>query len=184
MPIRTEPMRSMLIRTAPRPALRRSLARRLAAPCGFALAATLALTGCTGDDKTPTGSTASPSVTASAVPSPTPTESATPSATPPSPTAEARTSAPTKPAPVPPAPTKAASAQEANDDTAAPPAPKRTHTGTGSSGKAACEIRSNAGNCYQAGEFCRSRDVGASTHDAHGQFITCGSGGGRPRWHY
>ncbi|RLU81328.1 hypothetical protein CTZ27_32830 [Streptomyces griseocarneus] len=150
-------------RTMPRPVFR----HRLAAAGGLVLAAALALTGCTGDDKTSTSSTTSPSVSSSvsttAIPSPTPTNSPTPSASPTH-----------RPSPEAPDPTEAAPA----------PAPKHTRgSATGSSGNTTCEILSNAGNCYKAGQFCRSGDVGASTHDAHGRLITCGAGSGRPRWH-
>ncbi|MGW1196580.1 hypothetical protein ACWD4B_12130 [Streptomyces sp. NPDC002536] len=143
--------------------------RRLVAGCGIALAAALTLTGCTGDDKAPTGSATSPSASASAAPSPAPADTVTPSASP--------TTVPKAPAS-----TKAAPTAD-SDGAAAPPAPKRTHGSTGSRGNATCEIRSNAGNCYKAGEFCRTGDVGASTHDAGGRLITCVSGSGRPRWH-
>ena len=48
----------------------------------------------------------------------------------------------------------------------------------------ACSIRSNAGNCYQAGQFCRKSDLGKSTTDAQGRRITCGIESGKPHWHY
>ncbi|MGW2842741.1 hypothetical protein ACWCWD_33755 [Streptomyces sp. NPDC001493] len=47
-----------------------------------------------------------------------------------------------------------------------------------------CSIRSNAGNCYRAGQFCRSTDVGATTTDEAGRAITCSLSSGRNRWHY
>ncbi|MER8029364.1 PASTA domain-containing protein [Streptomyces bauhiniae] len=47
-----------------------------------------------------------------------------------------------------------------------------------------CEITSNAGNCYNAGQFCRSSDVGASTHAGNGRLIYCRSDGSRNRWNY
>ncbi|MFF7189344.1 hypothetical protein ACFZAR_29720 [Streptomyces sp. NPDC008222] len=47
-----------------------------------------------------------------------------------------------------------------------------------------CSIRSNAGNCYHAGEFCRSSDVASTTTDAAGREITCGYEAGANRWHY
>ncbi|MCC3770651.1 hypothetical protein [Streptomyces sp. UNOC14_S4] len=158
-------------RTMSRPAFRH---RRLAAAGGLLLAAALTLTGCTGDDKTSTGSAASPSATTTAIPSPTPTDSPSPSASPAH-----------RPSSKAPAPAKAAPTPDPDGDAAAAPAPKRTHgSTTGSSRSAACEILSNAGNCYEAGQFCRTRDVGSSTHDAHGRLITCGTGSGRPRWHH
>ena len=49
-----------------------------------------------------------------------------------------------------------------------------TSTGGSSSTKTQlCSIRSSAGNCYHAGQFCRKADVGASTTDASGREITC-----------
>ncbi|AEW99704.1 hypothetical protein SCATT_p15110 (plasmid) [Streptantibioticus cattleyicolor NRRL 8057 = DSM 46488] len=47
-----------------------------------------------------------------------------------------------------------------------------------------CGIRSNAGNCYRAGQFCRKADLGRTTTDAEGRAITCGMESGRPHWHY
>lgn len=59
-----------------------------------------------------------------------------------------------------------------------------TATGGGSANAATCSIRSNAGNCYRAGQFCRNADVGATTTDEAGRAITCGLSSGRNRWHY
>ncbi|MEU1466330.1 hypothetical protein ABZ467_38175 [Streptomyces sp. NPDC005727] len=47
-----------------------------------------------------------------------------------------------------------------------------------------CSIRSNAGNCYHAGEFCRNIDMGATTTDAAGREITCDYEAGANRWQY
>ncbi len=47
-----------------------------------------------------------------------------------------------------------------------------------------CGIRSNAGNCYHAGQFCRNIDVGATTTDAAGREITCDYEADANRWHY
>ncbi|MGJ5750719.1 hypothetical protein FB563_4974 [Streptomyces puniciscabiei] len=52
-------------------------------------------------------------------------------------------------------------------------------TGTGT-----CSIVSNAGNCYRAGQFCRSGDHGATTTDAAGTTITCSYSGSAWRWTY
>ncbi|MGW5123799.1 hypothetical protein ACWEQ7_07005 [Streptomyces sp. NPDC004069] len=57
-------------------------------------------------------------------------------------------------------------------------------TGGGSTKTQLCSIRSNAGNCYHAGQFCRASDVGARTTDAAGREITCGYQSGANRWHY
>ncbi|MEV4434822.1 hypothetical protein [Streptomyces sp. NPDC049585] len=135
--------------------------RRLLAVCGLALA--LTLTGCTGDDKAPTGSTASPSASISASPSASPTSRATPTPAP-SPT--------TDPAPTPSPSHARTSRPTADAPTTSAPAAATT-----------CEIRSSAGNCYKAGQFCRKADVGATTHDATGRLLTCGGDGSRPRWH-
>ncbi|MFJ2414736.1 hypothetical protein [Streptomyces brevispora] len=59
-----------------------------------------------------------------------------------------------------------------------------TATGGGSTTTQVCSIRSNAGNCYHAGQFCRNADVGATTTDAAGRKITCGFEAGANRWHY
>ncbi|MDT0447888.1 hypothetical protein [Streptomyces hesseae] len=163
----------MAIATVSRPAFR----RRLAAACGLALATALTLTGCTGDDKSSTrpSATASASASASASTSPSPSPSPTESAThAPTPSPEPSTHAPK-------APPKTRGPQTE------PPAPgaERPAGANGSSAsKSSCEIRSNAGNCYKAGQYCRDGDVGANTHAANGRLITCGGDGGRPRWHY
>lgn len=47
-----------------------------------------------------------------------------------------------------------------------------------------CGIRSTAGNCYRAGQFCRQGDLGKTTTDAVGATITCGIESGRPHWHH
>ncbi|MFE7352398.1 hypothetical protein ACFU8Q_04140 [Streptomyces sp. NPDC057543] len=59
-----------------------------------------------------------------------------------------------------------------------------TSSGGSSSTTQLCSIRSNAGNCYHAGQFCRKADVGARTTDAAGREITCGYEAGANRWHY
>ncbi|MEV7773857.1 hypothetical protein [Kitasatospora sp. NPDC086791] len=65
--------------------------------------------------------------------------------------------------------------------TAKPPAdPEPEHTAA--AGGAGCDIRSNAGNCYEAGQFCRNGDLGKSTHDAAGRVITCRMVSGKPHW--
>ncbi|MFD3550211.1 hypothetical protein ACFWUW_32300 [Streptomyces sp. NPDC058655] len=47
-----------------------------------------------------------------------------------------------------------------------------------------CEIVSNAGNCYNAGQFCRKADLGRSTRAANGRTINCRLDGSQPRWQY
>ncbi|MFE2374685.1 hypothetical protein [Streptomyces sp. NPDC059398] len=59
-----------------------------------------------------------------------------------------------------------------------------TSAGGGSTKTQVCSIRSNAGNCYRAGQFCRNADVGATTTDAAGRKITCGYQSSANRWHY
>ncbi|GAA2622109.1 MULTISPECIES: hypothetical protein [Streptomyces] len=141
------------------------------------IAAVLTLAAC--DPATPAGTpstsaavTASTSAGPSAVAtSPSPSESPTPSAAPTTaaPTPAATTEAPAaKPTAYDPPPTKAAPA---------PPAPTRTRTQAPAPAptKAAtdCYPRSNAGNCYRAGQICRKADVGSSGRDANGRAIHC-----------
>ncbi|MFI0203423.1 MULTISPECIES: hypothetical protein [Streptomyces] len=110
--------------------------------------------------------------TASATPaSPAASLSSTPSAVPTSatPTPAATTEAPAvKPTPPAPAATKPA---------AAPPAPTRTRTQAPApeptEATTDCYPRSNAGNCYKAGQICRKADVGTSGRDANGHAIHC-----------
>ncbi len=65
--------------------------------------------------------------------------------------------------------------------TAQPPTdPSPEHTAAAGGGQ--CEIRSNAGNCYEAGQFCRNADLGRSTHDAGGRVIYCRMVSGKPHW--
>ncbi|MET7497521.1 hypothetical protein ABZV61_40100 [Streptomyces sp900116325] len=52
----------------------------------------------------------------------------------------------------------------------------------GSSGK--CSIVSNAGNCYQGGQFCRNSDHGALTTTADGTRIKCAYSSNAWRWTY
>ncbi|MEV5608666.1 hypothetical protein [Streptomyces sp. NPDC052225] len=47
-----------------------------------------------------------------------------------------------------------------------------------------CSITSNSGNCYSAGQFCRSVDHGASTTTASGSAITCRYSSNAWRWSY
>ncbi len=47
-----------------------------------------------------------------------------------------------------------------------------------------CSIVSNAGNCYQAGQYCRSSDHGATTTTAGGTRITCTYRSNAWRWSY
>ncbi|QUW82451.1 hypothetical protein SMIR_27920 [Streptomyces mirabilis] len=54
---------------------------------------------------------------------------------------------------------------------------------SGSSDTGTCSIVSNSGNCYEAGQYCRNRDHGASTTDAGGAGITCAYRNGW-RWTY
>ncbi|MFB6558729.1 MULTISPECIES: hypothetical protein [unclassified Streptomyces] len=139
------------------------------------IAAVLALAACDPAAPATTPSTsaaatasASPSPSPSAVSaSPSPSASATPSAdpttaapTPAAPAAEPTTQAPapTKAAPAPPAPTRTRTQA---------PAPEPTKASTD------CYPRSNAGNCYKAGQICRKADVGTSGRDAGGRTIHC-----------
>ncbi|MER6469774.1 hypothetical protein [Streptomyces collinus] len=57
------------------------------------------------------------------------------------------------------------------------------NTGTGT-GTSTCSIRSNAGNCYSAGQFCRNSDHGATTTTAGGSRIRCAYSANAWRWTY
>ncbi|MFE2727603.1 hypothetical protein [Kitasatospora sp. NPDC059327] len=175
--------------------------RGLAAVAGLVLTVGLALTGC---DPTPADSatvaatppavttpsapvgTAAPSTPAPTTPPPAVTDPApAPAVTTPVPPAEPAP-APTTAKPQSPAPksqppvTKAAPEPKAT--TVKPPAdpepaPTQPNTAAGD-----CEIRSNAGNCYKAGQFCRDDDLGKSTHEAGGRVIYCRMVSGKPHW--
>ncbi|MFF1599778.1 hypothetical protein ACFVYV_20095 [Streptomyces mirabilis] len=54
---------------------------------------------------------------------------------------------------------------------------------SGSSDTGTCSTVANSGNCYEAGQYCRNRDHGASTTDAGGAGITCAYRNGW-RWTY
>lgn len=56
--------------------------------------------------------------------------------------------------------------------------------GGGTTATSTCSIRSNAGNCYRAGQFCRNSDHGALTTTATGARIKCGYSGSAWRWSY
>ncbi|WP_306323627.1 MULTISPECIES: hypothetical protein [unclassified Streptomyces] len=43
---------------------------------------------------------------------------------------------------------------------------------------------SNAGNCYNAGQFCRNADAGRTTHAGNGRIIKCTYSSGANRWVY
>ncbi|MEU6079368.1 hypothetical protein [Streptomyces sp. NPDC047108] len=60
-------------------------------------------------------------------------------------------------------------------------------SGGGSGGEdttGTCSIRSNAGNCYSAGQFCRNSDHGAVTTTASGARIKCAYSANAWRWTY
>ncbi|MEU9110571.1 hypothetical protein AB0D04_01920 [Streptomyces sp. NPDC048483] len=65
-----------------------------------------------------------------------------------------------------------------------PPQPKPTPRPSKTAWNGGCEIVSNAGNCYSAGQFCRNADVGAHTHAANGRIIYCRDEGNYNRWNY
>ncbi|MGK5548577.1 hypothetical protein ACSNOH_28160 [Streptomyces sp. URMC 127] len=153
--------------------------RRWAGACGIALAGVLTLAGCTGGDEDASpAKKASPSVSARASESASPSPSSSPSL-PASPAALPSRSAAASP--VLPTPPRRPATPPAAGHTSAADTPARTQAPREAG--ATCEIRSSAGNCYKAGQYCRTADVGASTHDAQGRLISCG-GSGKPRWHY
>ncbi|MFI8461848.1 hypothetical protein [Kitasatospora sp. NPDC085464] len=158
--------------------------RRRAGLAGFAglvLTVGLALTGCdpSAADATSTAS-ATPSV-AAAPTSPAPTTPA-PVAPPTTPAAPAPATTPSEQPAAPAASQPAApKAPQPKVTTAQPPAdPQPEHTAAAAGG--GCEIRSAAGNCYEAGQFCRNADLGKSTHDASGREISCRMVSGKPHW--
>ncbi|MGW6291122.1 hypothetical protein [Streptomyces sp. NPDC055058] len=57
-------------------------------------------------------------------------------------------------------------------------------SGGNGSASGTCSIVSNAGNCYQAGQFCRNSDHGATTTTASGARITCSYRSNAWRWSY
>ncbi|GAA1556443.1 hypothetical protein [Streptomyces globosus] len=145
--------------------------RRTRARCAGALAAMAIVLSLAACDPAASGTAPSTSGTASApvapseaptsqtpTPSPTPTPSAAPSTAAPAPSAPTPSAEPAAEAPAP-----------------APPAPTRTKAPAPAPTKAAtdCYPKSNAGNCYRAGQICRKADVGTSGRDANGRTIHC-----------
>ncbi|WP_371477602.1 hypothetical protein [Kitasatospora sp. NBC_00315] len=168
----------------------RTAHRRLAAVAGLVLAVGFSLTGCDPTDQSPAGP-AKPVASSAAAPLPAaPVASTSAPAAPvtaePSPAASSASPTPPPPAPV--APAANAPATKAPAPTK-PPAPKTSTkpAAAPSSAPAAapaghCEIVSNAGNCYKAGQFCRDADLGRSTHDADGRMLSCRMVSGKPHW--
>ncbi|MFD5432330.1 hypothetical protein ACFWJ4_09140 [Kitasatospora sp. NPDC127067] len=164
--------------------------RRRAGLAGFAglvLTVGLALTGCDPSaadggataSATPTAATTTTAVTtppaAPAAPAPVSSPPAQPApaapvATPPPVAPPAQPSAPVQP-PVTKAP-------QPKVTTAQPPTDPEPPAAAG----AGCDIRSAAGNCYEAGQFCRTADLGKSTHEAGGRVIYCRMVSGKPHW--
>ncbi|WP_405490142.1 hypothetical protein [Streptomyces sp. NBC_00096] len=116
----------------------------------------------------PTSAAPSPSAVVTPSPTPTPPPSLTPTSAPP-PRATPKPADP-KPAPAP------------SRTTVKPQAPVTEAPAEPPGG--ACEIVSNAGNCYNAGQFCRKADLGRSTHAANRRIIYCRMDGKQPRWQY
>ncbi len=110
-----------------------------------------------------------------AKPRPTTTITATVTATPePGPTVTRTVKPKAKPAPTVTV-TKTTTARAA--DTGSGSSSAQDSTGT-------CSIRSNAGNCYSAGQFCRNSDHGATTTTASGAAIKCVYSSNAWRWTY
>uniref|UniRef100_A0AAU2JV09 Uncharacterized protein n=1 Tax=Streptomyces sp. NBC_00049 TaxID=2903617 RepID=A0AAU2JV09_9ACTN len=124
----------------------------------------------------------------SATPSPTPTPSpsatlsATPSAVPSPAATSAAPTTPAAPAARPADPKPAATTQPPKPATQ--PAPRPSTKAPTRPAAAECEIVSNAGNCYNAGQFCRKADLGRTTHAGNGRLIHCRLDGSQPRWQY
>jgi hypothetical protein len=62
--------------------------------------------------------------------------------------------------------------------TAPPPAPARSSNPA----PAGCHPKTNAGNCYEAGEYCRASDAGTTGVAGDGEAIRCDPSGTRYRW--
>ncbi|MFI6155000.1 hypothetical protein ACIBCA_20165 [Kitasatospora sp. NPDC051170] len=148
---------------------------------GAVLAVALALAAC--DPSPSDGATTAASSAAVTTPAARTTSAAAPA----TPVAPATT------APVAPAPAEPSAAQPSATKAPAPAAPQSKVTAakpptdaepqhTEAAAGGACEIRSNAGNCYEAGQFCRNGDLGKNTHDAAGRVITCRMVSGKPHW--
>lgn len=60
----------------------------------------------------------------------------------------------------------------------------QSYSGSSGTDTGTCSITSNSGNCYQAGQYCRNSDHGASTTTAGGTSITCSYSSGAWRWTY
>ncbi|MFI9158842.1 hypothetical protein [Kitasatospora aureofaciens] len=160
--------------------------RRAAGLAGFAglvLTVGLALTGC---DPSAADGKASSAPTASAGSTAPPTPSVPPATTPaqaaPAITPSTTQTSPSIPSPAAAHPQTPAAKPQPKVTTAQPPTdpePQHTQAAAGGSG---CEIRSNAGNCYAAGQFCRNDDLGRSTHDTNGRVIYCRLVSGKPHW--
>ncbi|MFF3217134.1 hypothetical protein ACFYYB_41770 [Streptomyces sp. NPDC002886] len=130
----------------------------------------------------PSGSAPATSAPATSAPASSAPASSPPASSSP-PTSAAPTPAPTKAPPQTrtPAPADAKPAPKPSRSTAKPPVASKTPQEPPSG---VCEIVSNAGNCYKAGQFCRKADVGRSTHAANGRMIYCRMDGAQPRWQY
>ncbi|MGW0816225.1 hypothetical protein ACWD00_23680 [Streptomyces viridiviolaceus] len=67
---------------------------------------------------------------------------------------------------------------------AAAAGPGTSNSAGSESGSETCSIVSNAGNCYQAGQYCRNSDHGATTTTASGTRIICTYRSNAWRWSY
>lgn len=151
---------------------------------GMAAAVALAACGPAGSQSAGQGTPTRSSSTAPSTPEAPISESPSPTATtaPPTTTPPPGTTAPAaKPHTTAPRVRHTTAAPRPHPTTAAPRPHRTTAPPTRS---AVCGIRSNAGNCYRAGQFCRNADLGRSTTDASGRRITCRMVSGRPHWQY
>ncbi|MDH6706598.1 type IV secretory pathway VirB10-like protein [Kitasatospora sp. MAA19] len=165
----------------------------LAGFAGLVLTVGLALTGCD-PSAADGGAKASPSAAATATAQVTPPAAppAAPASSPAAPPVSTPPAAPGSAPSTPAAPAPAAPSSHAQSPapktpqpkitTAQPPTDPEPQQTAAAGGGAECEIRSNAGNCYAAGQFCRNADLGRSTHDANGRMIYCRMVSGKPHW--
>ncbi|MEV0847762.1 hypothetical protein AB0J21_18155 [Streptomyces sp. NPDC049954] len=150
---------------------------------------TVAVSSSPAERSAPASGSPTPSPSAPAAsPTPSPSRTTTPA---PARTAPVVTPTPTRTHTVAPAPTRTHAAAAVPTRTRVPvtrPAPVvKSPAAKPSVARPAtelCDIRSNAGNCYRAGQFCRGADTGRSTTDASGRRITCGQSANALRWHY
>ncbi|MGP3978514.1 hypothetical protein ACTWQF_31810 [Streptomyces sp. 8N114] len=162
------------IRPTPRPPDARPLRKRvLVWVGGSALLIAGVIIGSTDDGKQPVDNKAKPATTITA------TATATPK---PSPTVTETVKAKAKPGPTVTVTKTATATAKAADNGS--DSDNGSDNGGDQDSAGACTIVSNSGNCYSAGQFCRSSDHGAITSTASGRKIKCAHSSNAWRWTY